>query len=152
MEIYEEKNVNTNYDKIICSLTIWREARGQSQTARNGVFHVILNRVAASPRQGWPATVHGVCVQPYQFSSFNLGSIGSTTWPLEKNTSDWQAWEEIQQLIESPLLADPTNGATFYHDSSIAPPFHAWLGPNATLEDLLAKKTCDIGAFSFYAL
>ena len=145
-------NPSTSYDKVICCLTIWREARNQSQQARNGVFHVILNRAAQSPKQGWPNTVHGVCVQPFQFSSFNQGDPASVTWPLEKHTADWQAWEEIQQMIESPLLADPTNGANFYHDNSIPPPYAAWLGPTATMEQLLAKKTCDIGALSFYCL
>ena len=142
----------TNYDKILAALCIWREARGESQQARNGVFHVILNRASQSPKEGWPATVHAVVVQPWQFSSFNKGDAASVTWPLEKNAADWQAWEEIQQMIDSPLLADPTNSANFYHDKSIEPPYKAWLGPNATLEDLLAKKTCDIGALSFYAL
>ena len=142
----------TAYDKIICALTIWREARSESQQARNGVFHVILNRAMASPKEGWPKTVHGVCTQPWQFSSFNKGDPASISWPLEKNTADWQAWEEIQQMIDSPLLADPTNGANFYHDKSIEPPYKQWLGQNATQDDLLSKKTCDIGAFSFYAL
>ncbi len=145
-------NPSTSYDKILAALTIWREARGESQAARNGVFHVILNRAAQSPKQGWPSTVHGVCVQPFQFSSFNLGAAASITWPLEKNAADWKAWEEIQQMIDSPLLADPTEGANFYHDSSIPPPFKAWLGSNATLGQLMALKTCEIGAFSFYAL
>lgn len=142
----------TNYDRIICALTIWREARNQTLTAQNGVFHVILNRCARSPHNGWPSSVHGVCTQPYQFSSFNLDSLGSVAWPNEKYAADWGEWLSIQSLIESPLLADPTLGATSYHDSSIAPPFAAWLGSKATLEDLLKLKTCEIGALSFYAL
>ena len=136
----------------IVPLTVWREARSESLAAQNGVYHVILNRVAQSPKNGWPATVHGVCVQPYQFSSFNLGAPASTAWPLEKNSADWRAWLDIQSLLDSVLLADPTNGATFYHDSSIAPPYSAWLGPSATLAELMAKHTADIGALSFYAL
>ena len=142
----------TNYDRIICALTIWREARNQSQQARNGVFHVILNRVNQTPKNGWPPTVHGVCLQPYQFSSFNLGASGSIQWPLEKNVADWTAWQEIQQLVELPLLADPTEGATAYHDASINPPYQAWLGPNSTIDQLIALRTCQIGAFSFYKL
>lgn len=145
-------NPQTNYDKIICCLTIWREARGQSMAARNAVFHVILNRAMQSPKNGWPASAHGVCVQPYQFSSFNVGTPASGTWPLEKNAADWNAWLEIQQMVDSPLLADPTQGATFYFDDSIAPPFKSWLGPNATLGQLMEKHTVDIGALSFYAL
>ncbi len=142
----------TSYDKVLAALTIWREARGESMAARNGVFHVILNRVAQSPREGWPGTVHAVCTQPYQFSSFNKGDPNSILWPLEKHAEDWKAWEEIQQMIDSPLLADPTQGAQFYHDQSINPPFKAWLGPDATLEDLQAKHTIDIGSLSFYCL
>ncbi len=145
-------NPQTAYDKVLCALTIWREARGESQQARNGVFHVILNRAAQSPKEGWPSTVHAVCVQPWQFSCWNKGEPASVTWPLEKNKADWQAWEEIQQMIESPLLADPTNGGNFYHDDSISPPFKQWLGESATLEDLQAKHTVDIGSLSFYCL
>ncbi len=145
-------NPSTSYDKIMAALTIWREARGESQAARNGVFHVILNRAAQSPKEGWPATVHGVCVQPFQFSSFNLGAAASITWPIEKNAADWKAWEEIQQMIDSPLLADPTNGAQFYCDDSIEPPYKSWLGPNSTLQDLMDKKTCQVGKLSFFKI
>ena len=75
---------------------------------------MILNRAAQSPKEGWPSTVHAVVVQPYQFSSFNKGDAASVTWPLEKNTADWNAWLEIQQMIDSPLLADPTQGGQIF--------------------------------------
>ena len=142
----------TIYDKFMAALTIWREARGESQQARNGVYHVILNRAAQSPKEGWPPQVHAVCTQPWQFSSFNKGDPNSVLWPLEKGAADWKAWEEIGQLVDSPLLADPTSGANFYHDVSIEPPFKQWLGPDATIDDLMAKHTTDIGKLRFYCL
>ena len=145
-------NPTTVYDKFIAALTIWREARGETLQAQNGVFHVILNRVAQSPKNGWPSTVHGVCVQPYQFSSFNKNDPGCLLWPLEKNSADWQAWLNILTLIDSVLLADPTSGATFYFDDSITPPYLQWLGPTATLDQLMALKTCTIGRLSFFKI
>ena len=145
-------NPQTSYDKVLAALTVWRKHAGKSMPARNAVFHVILNRVMQSPKNGWPASVHGVCTQPGQFSSFNANDPGITAWPLEKHPADWNAWLEIQQIIESPLLADPTQGATFYFDDSIAPPFKAWLGANATAEDLEALKTVTIGRLSFYRI
>jgi spore germination cell wall hydrolase CwlJ-like protein len=140
------------YDLVLCWLTIWREARGESLQAQNGVYHVILNRVAQAPRNGWPHTIHGVCTQAWQFSSFNKGTDASVTWPTETHSQDWQAWLNIQTLTSSTLLADPTNGATFYCDDSIVPPYLAWLGPTATLADLMAKHTVDIGRLRFFAL
>lgn len=142
----------TAYDKILAALTVWREARSESMAARIAVLHVIFNRVSQSPKNGWPKTVHGVCVQPRQFSSFNKGTDASVSWPLEKNSADWAAWEEIQLLMDLPMLADPTQGANFYHDKSISPPYLAWLGMGSTLQQLMGKHTVDIGALSFYAL
>lgn len=139
----------TPYDHTMLALTIWREARSEPEDARLGVMHVILNRVAQSPKEGWPNTIHAVCVQPYQFSSFNKGDPNSIVWPLEKNKEDWEAWEEILAMIDA-AEEDPTEGANFYHDDSISPPYKAWLGDKATEEDLLAKKTTDIGALQFY--
>ena len=145
-------NPTTVYDKFIAALTIWREARGETLQAQNGVFHVILNRVSQSPKNGWPKTVHGVCVQPWQFSSFNKNDINSSLWPMESHSADWNAWQNIVGLIESPLLADPTDGANFYFDNSISPPYMQWLGPTATLEQLMDLKTCSIGRLNFFKI
>ena len=48
-----------SYSSVLTALAIWREARGESQEARRGVLHVILNRVASNFRGNNP--VSGRC-------------------------------------------------------------------------------------------
>jgi len=138
-------------DQFMAALCLWREARGQSLAAKAAVYNVILNR-STDPKGRWPKTPWGVVLQPFQFSSFNQGEVNSTKFPVESNKADWNAWLDCLSVVAAPIGGDSTQGANFYHDSSIEPPAKAWLGGAATKDDLLAKLTCKIGAFSFYRL
>lgn len=134
---------------FIAAFCLWREARNQSLPAKAAVFAVLKNRVA-DPR--WPNTLWEVVLQPKQFSSFNADDPNAAKWPMPKNPQDWLAWLGAQAVVEAPLTSDPTMGANHYHDSSVPPPFKAWLGPGATEADLLKKLTLKLGSFSFYKL
>lgn len=138
-------------DIITAALCILREAEGESVEGKTGVWMVIQNRVM-DPRSMWPSTIHGVVTQPYQFSSFNANDGRVTVWPNEKQLATWKAWLDCLNVISTTWPTDITNGATFYHDDSIAPPFKAWLGPNATLHDLLVKRTLQSGRLNFYKI
>ena len=138
-------------DSILARLAIWREARGESITAKAAVLAVLRNR-ANDPKNRWPKTLAGVVLQPAQFSSFNRNDANVTVWPKPPEGMDWLAWLDSCAVYDAPLTADPTMGATHYHDSSIPPPAVAWLGAGHTVADLEALKTCQIGRLSFYRL
>lgn len=137
-------------DSFLARLCLYREARGESKVAKAAVLAVMRNR-ALDKKKRWPRTLAGVVTQPYQFSSFNKNDPNVIVWPkAEIPGKDWVAWLECCEVYDTPLIADPTGGANFYHDSSIPPPAEAWLGRGRTVDDLLALKTCEIGKLSFY--
>ena len=150
------------YDQNLAAIVLWREARGvlsiQRHNAYRGILHVIMNRMADDR---WPEAMRDVILQPYQFSSFNYAvdskskqmvcDQNAVKWPKEKSPGDWQAFLDACSVVNDPG-PDPTGGANHYHDTSIDPPYKAWLGGNATLADLEAKKTARIGPLVFYKL
>ncbi len=105
-----------NYDKFLLSVCLWREARGQSDEAKRWIVHVILNR-AKSGKKLWPATVPGVILQPWQFSSFNTDDPNSTKFPHPNQPADFKAYESCCKVVENPGT-DPTGGAFYYHSLS----------------------------------
>lgn len=98
-------------DVFTAALCVWREMRGESDEARLACFWVIKNR-ALDMHARWPQTWYGVVTQKYQFSSFNVGDPNASLMPRE-GTPDWQAWVEIQGIIDEPG-PDPTDGANQY--------------------------------------
>lgn len=133
-------NYAAEYDRWITCLAIWREARGSSAAAKAGVLAVIRNRVA-DPR--WPNTPTGVILQPLQFSSFNKSDPNASLLPDPKHPQDWAAWLECCAVVDTPLTADPTNGATNY-ESCEPGKLPAWADAG--------KMTVQIGPFRFYKL
>lgn len=124
------------YEQIIAALTVWREARGESQAAKLGVYWVILNR-RRDPR--WPNTISQVCLQPKQFSSFNILDPNASKFP----SPDEYSWAESCEVVYSPGLTDPTDGANHYHSG---------LATKKWALDNKGKITAKIGAFTFYKL
>jgi hypothetical protein len=98
------------YPYFLAALCVWREARGQSIEARRGVWWVLQNRVG---KLGFRPSLTRVVLQPFQFSSFNAHDPNVTKFPNEAVPLDWQAWQEILDIAESPD-ADPTGGAVYY--------------------------------------
>jgi hypothetical protein len=107
------------YEQWLACQVLWREARGQSLAVKNAIWHVIQNRTADDQRR-WPRTISGVICQHMQFSSMTApGDPNLVAWPVEPipgqtGSADWQAFLDCQTVVESPLNADPTNGANMY--------------------------------------
>ena len=126
-----------SYGSILKALCLFREARGQSQDAKRGVLHIILNRAAAGFR-GHDAV--SVILWPMQFSSFNANDPNAHLLPNPKNTQDWAAWLDCCALVDSPG-DDPTGGAVMY-ESCASDELPAWATDD--------KRTATIGPFRFY--
>lgn len=131
-------NTADTFEPFLKALALWREARSESNDARRGVLHVILNRAAAGFRGSTPAEV----IQwPYQFSSFNRTDPNALRLPNPKQ-HDWQSWLACCAVVDDPGL-DPTGGAVMYHSLPVASIlWPAWATPE--------KLTAQIGPFRFY--
>src|SRR5205814_8949474 len=72
-------------DLGLLELAIWREARGEGFNGKRGVAHVILNRTEVGTwwNHHIPSSVAHVVLQPYQFSSFNVGDVNADKWPAD---------------------------------------------------------------------
>jgi hypothetical protein len=138
-------------DVIMGALCLLREAEGESILAKAGVWEVIVNRVEDSQKR-FRDSIHRVVVQPGQFSSFSSGNPRAGTWPNEGLPQQWLAWLDCLTVVGYPIPGSTTKGANYYHDVSIQPPYLQWLGPGATLQELIDKQTAQIGRLLFYKL
>ena len=118
----------------IVPITIWREARSESTQGMLGVYNVIMNRSAASPRNGWPVDPEEICLQSYQFSCWNSSDPQRNLYPSETD----KAYGVALAILVHPG-ADNTEGATAYFDISIPQPREAD-----------GKKIISIGRLRFY--
>lgn len=127
-------------DTFYLAFVAWREARGESDEAKLGVMHTVLNRVA---KPGWWGnTVSTVVTKPWQYSSLtDAKDVQLTKWPTDKDAT-WLTCLDQANGCLAGLEDDPTRGATHYFDDSIAPPY--WAKPEAF--------TVKLGRLNFYKL
>jgi len=127
-------------EAVIYAATIFGEARGESIKAKAAVAHIVKNRVL-SPVKWWGSTFRDVCLAYRQFSSWHDHNRDAMLYPLKESPDTWLDCLSIANLmIRSDILADPTHGATHYHDRSIGRP-SGW--------DRMIR-TATIGPFEFY--
>lgn len=130
-------NTADTFEPFLKALALWREARGQSDDAKRGVLHVILNRAAAGFRGSTPMQV---ILWPEQFSSFNPTDPNTSRLPNPNRHFDWEAWLACCAVVDDPGM-DPTGGAVLYFSLPLAV-WPAWATPD--------KLTAQIGPFRFY--
>jgi hypothetical protein len=128
-------------DLELCSLCVWREARGEGLLGKRGVAHCIKNR--SDKPSWWGHDVRSVILCKRQFSSFNEADPNSGKWPANNDSF----YSDSLTICEDVLVngeEDITNGATSYYDISIAPPYWAVDGSNVL--------TLAVGRFKFFKL
>ena len=127
-------------DLSLMALCCYREARGEPADGKRGVCHVIQNRV--NKPGWWGRDIRSVILKPYQFSSFNTDDPNTNIWPMDNNP----AWTQCLSAASAILVGqdpDLTQGALYYHDSSITFP-KAW-GPEVGYVKILT-----VGKLFFY--
>lgn len=117
---------------------------------KTAIWHVMQNRMT-DERRRWPRTLSGVIQQHLQFSSMTAaGDPNLVLWPVQpiptqERSADWLAFLDCQTVVESPLNADPTNGANMY-ESEPVDKRPKWSNP------LCSVLTLDLGNTRFYRL
>lgn len=143
--------------EFVEALALYREARGESLPCKAAILAVIRNRTTDTQFR-WPRTSIAVITQPNQFSSFSPNDPNAKVWPPAATwTAQSQAWIDCCGVVQTPLTADPTDGANSYHsipdegynykdssgkDVKLMPP--SWADPS--------KMTVQIGKTRFYKL
>lgn len=138
-----------DYEQWLAAICIWREARGESMPAMRAVYQVMLNRTKDEQKR-WPKTLSGVIMQRLQFTSMTgHGDANLVKFPVRPVPNvinlEWEAFQRAMIAVDTPLLADSTEGANHYESCEFAGiPMPKWADP--------AKKTVTIGHFNFYKL
>ena len=122
------------FDLLIGALTIWGEARGDSQQGRIAVAHTILNRAKAKKWWGEKVasnipdhSISAVCQKPSQFSCWNASDPNWKTLNkmrgegLEVCITDKTFRSCLKALIDAidGFAVDHTKGATHYLTTSL---------------------------------
>lgn len=107
----------TPYQRDILIRTVLGEARGEGSDGMAAVANVILNR-ANSGR--YPSDPAAVALQPSQFSVWNSGAGGGKTY-FDPNSALYQRAANIVDQVAGGQIPDRTNGALFYHNTSVSP-------------------------------
>lgn len=126
---------------VLLAMLIFGEARGETQEVKKAVANVVLNRWRFG---GFGKTLTHVILAPNQFSCFNANDINHTKMyrPLFYEKADvWDQCYFAGLTARLGIHEDPTNGATFYHDSRLGHPPKDW-GP--------VEKTVQLGHLTFY--
>lgn len=102
-------------DMDVMARTIYGEAKANDVKDATAIAHVILNRVAY---RNWPNNVNDVCMQPRQFSCWDMGD------PNRERILDADGpWFDkcIDIAREAYFSDDPTDTATHYHTPKVRP-------------------------------
>jgi hypothetical protein len=98
-----------NYLKVLLAITIWREARGESDGGMRAVAHVIRNRHLA-----WNMDWDQVISSRNQFSSMTFkGDQQLVLWP-DDDSEKFKCILNIAEAVFDGKDVDLTNGALYY--------------------------------------
>ena len=98
----------------LLAATVLGEAEGECRSGKLAVASVILERVR-DPR--WPGSVHGVCLQPWQFSCWNSNSPRIATMMAPRKRTSAAVWLDCFSAASSQffnLQVSPVPGANHY--------------------------------------
>lgn len=128
---------------VLLALTVWREARNESYTAKLAVAYVVMTRVEHP--SWWGHDVESVLFAPMQFSSMtDPHDPQLTRWPHALR--DAPAWNDCLKAAASALFKqepNPAPNATHYFSPPIEKPPTAWGD---------VEHVADYGRLHFYHL
>jgi cell wall hydrolase len=114
-------------DLAFLALTIWREARGETDEVRTAVAYSILTRVQRPC--WWGNDIMSVVFKKWQYSSMtNPHDAQLVAWPVTGSAS-WIGCLEIADRVSGGTIPNPAAGADSYYD--ISRPAPAWATPDS---------------------
>ena len=117
---------------MITALTAFGEARGENENSIIAVCNVIKNRVMDEDK--WYDEYVNVCLQPKQFSCFNLNDRNFIKiMSISMDNPAFQKCLGIAYGVIKGYILDNTMGANHYHNNNMVPPKWA-KGMRKTLE------------------
>lgn len=121
------------------ALNIYWEARGEDREGQEAVAHVTLNRVES---RTFPDTVCGVVKQELPAANQKKASCQFSWWCDGKsdtptNEAVWARARYIAWAASTGRIADPTDGALYFHHEQVAPTWIAQLQHTATIGEHL---------------
>lgn len=129
-----------NYLKVLLAITIWREARGESDEGMRAVAHVIRNRARA-----WKQDWDQVITSRNQFSSMTFkGDQQLVMWP-DDDSPKFRRMLEIAEAVFDGIDPDLTNGSLYYWNPTTAD--STWFKKNVA--DVMPKVAV-IGHHEFF--
>lgn len=106
-----------NTDVETLARTLYGEAKARDVEDATSIAAVVMNRVTYP---NWPSDVSAVCLQPYQFSCWNVSDPNRQRIMGAKVTETWfRQCHGIAERAVARQIADPTAGATHYHAHSV---------------------------------
>jgi spore germination cell wall hydrolase CwlJ-like protein len=134
----------TASDEDTLARTLWGEARGEGREGMAAVAWVVRNRAAKAGRH---ETMHGrqhplfgdgtaasACLRPLQFSCWNATDPNrARLTAVTREDPQFRIACEVAAAVLDGGLADPTNGATHYHEASIHPAWAEGQTPTARI-------------------
>lgn len=128
-------------DTDILARTLYGEARGEPHDGIVAVASVVINR-AADPR--WPDRIADVCLQPRQFSCWNVNDRNLRAMLLADMMDDRYAdCFRVASSAAAGMLRDTTGGATHYVNPAALKQLPSWFDAH--------KITARIGRHVFLA-
>lgn len=126
------------YDLQIGAATVYMEASGETYEAQRAVAHILVNRLKDGR---WGKTLAAVCLRAEQFSSWNTSDPNRQRFAAVDRGDP--LLKQIEVYVEDAMSGtdtDPTGGALYYFNPTLARPYWA----------AHFVKTVDIGQQSFY--
>lgn len=136
-QIIKRADVTTAIQIDTMARTMWAECRSGGRLGMQGVGGVIVNRAKMPPGYWWGTGLHGVCVQPWQFSCWNAGdpNLPKLQAVTAADPEFAIALDLAAQAVAGTLI-DLTNGAdSYYARSMISPPSWAKTGVRTYQDD-----------------
>lgn len=144
MAAYDQDDLN---NAVLC---VWKEARGDGDTAMNAVAHVIFHRKGAP---GFGATLHDVIYGKNQFSSMSICTdpeynLAAPT-AFDREYPSYAAAMSIVNAIAAGTASDPTNGALYY--ANLQECTSGWFFNHIVNDPLNHPLRATVGHQAFYA-
>jgi spore germination cell wall hydrolase CwlJ-like protein len=114
------------------ALTIYHEARGESQRGKLAVGYVVMNRTRSVR---FPATVCAVVRQggpQYHHCQFSWWCDGRSDRPKDRAALRESLW--LAEEIYHGCTRDPTAGALWYHSTAVKPSWSKSFGPGKRID------------------